>query len=402
MNLIITGTSFSFPDGTGAAARVTAIAKGLRHHGATVHLFCLKPTETQSTDWREPQVAGVYDGIPFEYTCGQRVIAKTRVGAALLYLKGLWRACRTIRRIHRKTPIDAILLWHAESPINVLVFKTLAWSTGALLIAEECELPFVYYRKSTAIRVRVWLNEHFTYRFLDGIIVISTFLQDYFAARVSKTVKLLLVPILVEPGFFAPAAEMPERTERKIIYCGNLDHEGEVADLLRAFVLVASEFPQWRVEVIGPLPQGRAAEDLQKEIGRLNLAGRMAFTGAVARSEIPARLAAGDIMALLRRSGAFSTASLPTKLGEYLVTGKPVVVTNIGDISHYLQDGVNAFLPPPDDIAAFARALQHVILHPEEAREVGRRGREVAESQFNSHLHAERIIEFIRALRMAR
>ena len=400
MNIIITGTGFSFPNGTGATARATAIAKGLMHHGATVHVFCPKPTENQHTaDSLELQTNGVYDGIPFEYTCGQRVIAKTRIGALLLYLKGLWRTCRAIRRIHRKTPVDAILLWYAELPINFLVFSILAKSIGAVLIAEKSEFPFVYCQKTIVVRMKIWFYEHISFRILDGAIVISAFLHDYFTARINKTVKLLRVPILVDHDLFAPAAVIAGCAERKIIYCGNLEHDGEVAELLRAFSQVVREFPQWSVEVIGPLPQRRTFEALQTMITNLGLAERVTFTGEVARSAIPARLATGDIMALPRAAGTFSQAGFPTKLGEYLASGKPVVVTATGEIPMYLQDGVNAFLPAPGDTSAFARALRYVMSHPQETRDVGLRGREVAVSQFDSQHHGARIIAFIQELR---
>jgi glycosyltransferase involved in cell wall biosynthesis len=402
MNIIITGTGFCFPEGTGATVRVRAFAKGLMHHGATVHLFCPKPTENQHAGLEALQVNGVSEGIPFDYTCGQRFIAKTRVGALLLYLKGLWRACQAIRRIHRETPVDAILLWYAELPINILVFGILAKSIGARLISERSEFPFVYTQQTVVVRMKRWVGEYANRRLLDGVIVISTFLQDYFASRLPKSIKVIRVPILVEPNSFAPAAVIGERKEFKIIYCGNLEHDGEVAGLLLAFGQIASEFLQWRMEVIGPPPQRLAdEEELRALVVRLGLAGRVAFSGAVTRSDIPARLGAGDILALPRASGTFSTGGFPTKLADYLATGRPVVVTSTGDISQYLQDGVSAFLAPPDDTAAFARVLRHVMSHPEEARAVGLRGREVAESQFNSYLHGARIIEFIRLLRTA-
>jgi hypothetical protein len=67
MNIIITGTGFSFPNGTGAAARVMAFAKGFVHNGATVHVLSLKPTEIKHADTQQFPVKGVDEGIPFEY-----------------------------------------------------------------------------------------------------------------------------------------------------------------------------------------------------------------------------------------------------------------------------------------------------------------------------------------------
>src|SRR5205809_669328 len=100
LNVIITGTAFSFPEGTGSAVRVASLAKGLMQSGASVHVFLPKPTEDLRSGCRNPTLKGIYEGIPFEYTCGQRLIARTRVGALLLYLKGLWRAGREIYRLH--------------------------------------------------------------------------------------------------------------------------------------------------------------------------------------------------------------------------------------------------------------------------------------------------------------
>ncbi len=395
MNIIITGTGFGFPSGTGATARVIAFAKGLSHHGSVVHVLLPKPSENKTTGDKNPNLKGIYEGIPFEYTCGQRLAAETRIGALFLYLRGLWRACRAIRRIHRESAVDAILLWNPESTINLLVFGILAKSLKSVIIAEESEFPFVYLRKTIGVQTRRWLNEKFAYKILDGVIVISECLRDFFAAYLNKTAKILQVPILVEPAFFEQTFTPVERKKRKIVYCGNLEHNGEVTALLQAFSQIAGEFPEWNVEVIGPKPQASIVEEIQAAIVRLGLEGRVVFAGTLPRMAIPKRLAEGDIMALPRASGLFSTAGFPTKLGEYLASGKPVVVTNTGDISHYLQDGVNAFMVQPDDIMAFASALRYVMLHPEEAREIGLRGRNIAVTQFNSHLHGERIIDFI-------
>ncbi len=143
----------------------------------------------------------------------------------------------------------------------------------------------------------------------------------------------------------------------------------------------------------------RPVEELQNIVKHLGLTGRVTFVGAVARSDIPHRLNAGDIMALPRASGTFSTAGFPTKLGEYLASGKPVVVTATGDIPVYLKDGVSAYLVPPDDSNAFAERLRYVISHPLESAEVGLRGRDVALCEFDSGRQTKRILSFIGDLR---
>jgi glycosyltransferase involved in cell wall biosynthesis len=319
-----------------------------------------------------------------------------------LYLKGLWLACLAIRRIHRKTPVDAIFVWCGENPLNVLVTKILAMSLGAVLIAEHSEFPFVSSRKTAVIRIVHWVSERITVKWLDGATVISTMLHDYFAAKMRPGARLLPVPILVDTAAFAPPAQPRAREKRTIVFCGNVRHDGEADGLLRAFSRIAGDFPEWSVQIIADLSEGTREAELKKLAADLHLADRVELTGLRPRSEIPAALAQGDVMALPRASGTFSTAGVPTKLGEYLASGKPVVVTSTGDISRYLRDGVDAFLTPPDDNEAFAQRLRYVLAHPDEAAEVGRRGRQTAVAQFDTFVQGARIVQFLRELRAER
>jgi glycosyltransferase involved in cell wall biosynthesis len=73
----------------------------------------------------------------------------------------------------------------------------------------------------------------------------------------------------------------------------------------------------------------------------------------------------------------------PTKLGEYLLTGNPVVVTSVGDIPLFLKDGESAYLVEPDNIEEFAAKLDYVLSHYEESKRVGQNGREVALKHFS-------------------
>lgn len=399
MHIVITGTGFGFPDGTGATSRVLALAKGLAENGATVEVFMPKPSENERSGERNANLKGTYEGIRFEYTCGQRLASRTRWGALFLYLKGLWRACRAIHKSHRIAKVDAILLWYPENLISFFVFRALATLIGASLIAEKCEFPFVYSHKTIRVRATMWFNDHVTYRMLDGVIVISEYLWDFFSARVSAKAKLIHVPILVDMGEFDIVADNLDRVDKRIMYCGNLDNEGEVKTLLQSFALVAGHFPKWMLHVIGDVRDEAQNSELTQLIVNIGLHGRVVLLGHHPRREIPRLLVNGDIMALPRADGVFSRAGFPTKVGEYLATGKPVVVTRIGEVDRYLEDHINAYLVPPGNIRAFADALQCVMANPEEAQEVGQRGREVAQRAFSCQTHGKRIIEYIRALR---
>lgn len=395
MNIIITGTGFAFPDGTGSTSRVIAFAKGILSNGGLVNVFCPKPTENHSTGNRNMQLKGVYEGVPFEYTCGRRLIANTRIGALILYLKGLFGSFINILQIHRNQSVDAIILWYGELPLNFLFFFVLAKVIGAVLVLEKSEYPYVYSKKTLSVRIMIMFYEHITLKCVDGVIVISEFLKGYFEKHLGEKAKIFKMPIIVDTDRFFSDHQKNRFVNKKIIYCGNLDHHSEIIELLESFERISNDFPEWSLEVIGPISDLSVMSVFNSFIYNNSLEERVVFVGSVPRAEIPERLRDGDIMVLPRASGTFSNAGFPTKLGEYLATGKPVIVTDTGDICEYLKDKVSAYLVLPNDINAFAGVLSYVISNYAEAIEVGQNGRMVAMREFDSKIQGKRLLRFI-------
>ena len=83
----------------------------------------------------------------------------------------------------------------------------------------------------------------------------------------------------------------------------------------------------------------------------------------------------------------------PTKLGEYLLSGNPVVVTAVGDIPYYLENGVSALIVPPSDATSFSQSLIWILDNPDKAKIIGENGRKVAMAFFNSQIESEKIID---------
>ena len=79
---------------------------------------------------------------------------------------------------------------------------------------------------------------------------------------------------------------------------------------------------------------------------------------------------------------------MPLSLAEAAACGRPVVTTDVPGCREIVQDGVNGFLVPVRDSAALAEALRKLIGDPALRQEMGRRGRQRAETEFS----VERIV----------
>ena len=401
-SVIIMGDLFGFPHfaGSGATTRVRAYAAGLHDSGARVKVLCVEPSEDRAAAVNT-EVRGTVAGVDFEYTygltfrpapgTGRRLRKFTKYVRFMIAVWG-WAA--------EGDGLDAIIVYSRRT-LWISAARVACWSTGAVLVHEDVERPFVWHRHGILILARRWIYEHAVFKAFDGCLAISTYLRDYCAAHLRPGAEAIVVPILVDVDEFTAVGEGHNLVDDRVVYCGSLSHPQSLS-VVEAFGAIAGEFPGLRLQLIGGAHRPGAEGELRALAGRLEVADRVDFTGKVPREDLVRLLCTARLLILPRPKGAAAefaaAAALPTKVGEYLAAGRPVVVAAAGDLPLYLTDGVDAFLVPPADTPAFVERLRYALTHPEEAEAVGRRGRETARRSFDPAVHGARILAFIEEL----
>ena len=125
------------------------------------------------------------------------------------------------------------------------------------------------------------------------------------------------------------------------------------------------------------------------------ISNKVVFTGVVSIQDMPQLLKDAEALVLDRPDSIQAQCGFPTKLGEYLLTENPVIVTKVGDIPKFLTDGVSALLAEERNPEDFASKIEWVLSHKEEAAEIGKRGALVALKNFNCEIETKKIIDFI-------
>jgi glycosyltransferase involved in cell wall biosynthesis len=123
------------------------------------------------------------------------------------------------------------------------------------------------------------------------------------------------------------------------------------------------------------------------------------MTGWLEATEKTALMQSADVFVILRRETRESAASFPTRLPEYLATGRPVIASAAGDIPEYLEHGVTAWLVPPDDRGELlCSAFVTLHAHPELGDAIGRAGFDEAVKRFSIEENGRKMDAFIRSL----
>ena len=106
---------------------------------------------------------------------------------------------------------------------------------------------------------------------------------------------------------------------------------------------------------------------------------------------MPQILKNAKVLALDRPKNKQADYGFPTKLGEYLLTENPVVVTKVGTIPDFLEDGVSALMSEERNPEEFASKICWALEHPDEAAIIGRAGAEVAMKYFNAQIEGDKM-----------
>lgn len=390
MSLVILGDSFTFPEGTAATNHAYTYAKGFIENGEPVHIIC---TENEYLEEYDGTTNGIKYYHPFARKKRSRSFIMRRWHKFMKYI----RTFSLMKSINNDERIIALNLWTYRLTTQLFAFF-LARYFGTKLIIERSEHPLRNFRENRFSQFLGRTRLAFERTLYDGVFCMTNYLVEFYKRAGFRESKLFLVPSTVDTGRFKAECNSPFGFDY-ILYCGSLTVMKDGVDILiKSFNKISAKYPDLRLVLIG---KGDTSEE---ELFVRNLAGslpsgeRIIFLGQMPRTGIPPYLINARILALARPKSKVADAGFPSKLTEYLSTGNPVVVTEVGEIPFYLKDHENAFLAEPGSVDSFAEKLELVMDNFKMALEVASTGKELTKTVFSYNYQAGRMLKFINSL----
>jgi glycosyltransferase involved in cell wall biosynthesis len=163
-----------------------------------------------------------------------------------------------------------------------------------------------------------------------------------------------------------------------------LDPNCDIASLIKAIPPILSEIPEARFIIIG---RGSEEEKLKELASTLNVSEIVRFIGWVPHDELPRYLTLADVYI----STALSDAGIAASTAEAMSCGLPVIITDFGDNSKWVQDGVNGFLIPLRAPEVLASRIIYLLKHEDDRKKFGRANRQVIEERNNWEKEMEKM-----------
>jgi glycosyltransferase involved in cell wall biosynthesis len=385
---IIFVSSGQYPDGGAAANRHLAYAKGLMELGHHVEFILLVEQK-----WNENEVFD--QGIKFICVSGRNQNKLSKIAKFRIFYNTIIQAKRIIFSAHQKKEVSSLIL--LDTRIELLIpFLNQAKILGIKVFHERTEYPFINGGKTIIGKIVLFIYLKFVLQRFDGIYVINNALKKYFSELTKRKVEIIVINMIVDSSRFenVKSASTSIVNTRKITYCGSIEGDKDgIPILIEAFSIIANEFPNTQLQIITSSKNPTTREKMFSLAEKFGIADRFSLIGPINRDQIPRVLCDSDILALSRPDNAQAEGGFPTKLGEYLATGNPVVITNVGEINLFLNDGFNAFIAEPNSAEQFAIKLREAIVS-EKAGQIGIEGRKLVYNEFNYLQQAKILAKF--------
>jgi len=388
LNKIYIVTDAPIPIGMAPTNRILSYANGFLANGIACEIIIFRKTEN-TVKITNHKSAGTINGFNFQYLFKSPIKSKYFLKRRI---DNLYGALRLLFFVIFYIKSSSAIIYYSSYNYTIFILKIAKLFHSFILIKEESEHPEVYLRSQNLLSKFFSTKVH--YHLFDGYLLMTQNLIKYFNSQYPK-IPSVHIKMTVDLERFSLKRM---KDSKSLTYIGYLNNKKDGVDILiDAFSKITHKYPEYILTLYGEVVSNTI--NLEYYINKAETLGipknKIIFYGKVDNSYIPQILANSKLVLLARPNNIQAENAFPTKLGEYLASSTPVVVTAVGEIPNYLKDGKSAFIAKPGDSENFANKIEEALSDYENALQVGINGRRVAETHFNNKIQTVKIIKFI-------
>lgn len=178
----------------------------------------------------------------------------------------------------------------------------------------------------------------------------------------------------VDTKFYTPGSRTLEQRKKefRILLASRISRRKGFNYAIDAFVELFDMYPHIKMQIAGG--EGNAMKELQEQVIKYRLKGRVEFSGLYTKEESPEIYNSADVFVMPSLNEGMSNNLL-----EALASGMPVLMTPTGGASELVRDGENGYLIKMQDAQSIVEKLKILIENPEMCDAFGHASRLIAE-----------------------
>lgn len=208
--------------------------------------------------------------------------------------------------------------------------------------------------------------------------------------------KVLIIGHYPSTHFVTTTRKVLDDATVKLIYSGRLSQDRGIGTYLDIVKLLCDMNIPVHLSLAGSfLPKEEINYFNQDLLGIENF---VSLKDWISYSEMPNLLLGADIGLAIYQPVPRYVAALPVKIFEYMAAGIPFIASDFPMIRDVVNANQCGALVPPGDAREAAKIIQGWWENPQQARDLGRNGREAILTRYNWEMLAEQLIDLYRSL----
>jgi len=388
-------TKEPFPNGMAASNRIKCYARGIMRNGINCQIIISKRTEKYGILPKNLEYSGIIDNIPFLY------IGKSTLRNKSLIIRNIYDFVDSIKTLHflyiRANKNDIIFNYLREDNLNILI-GLISKIKGFKTYRELCEYPYGASNNNYLVKIKRKIQLHLIFKIFDGFIAISENLKNLAEQYKTAKAKVLKVPIMINYNDVAYDKSMVPPTNLPFIFHSGTLYEQKdgIIGAIEAFGIYKQKNNDSLIYILtGNLEQSPEKREIELLITKYNIKKYIYFTGYITQKVLNWYTNNATLMIINKLDNLQNRYCFATKLGEYLLSGNPVITTNIGEANMYLKDKVTALIVSPGFPELIEECIEYIITHPKESKMIGENGKKMALLEFSELKQGKNIKKFL-------
>ncbi|MFK8162628.1 MAG: glycosyltransferase family 4 protein [Lewinella sp.] len=215
--------------------------------------------------------------------------------------------------------------------------------------------------------------------------------------------KISVVANYVNEDFFMlpkeeEVAEIRDRFKDEFVvsYVGGFDAHRGLEEVVAAIPMVRSAIPHIKLVLVGDGANRSSLEAMSEQLG---VDDKISFEGWQLPAKIPAYLGASDVCLIPHVKTEHTDNTIPHKLFQYMLLGKPIITSDCAPLKRILQDSETGHAYPSGDSAALAELLKEMYAAPQQMALMGEKGKTSVLSTYNWEATAGNLVDLYNSLK---
>ncbi len=280
-------------------------------------------------------------------------------------------------KINRKSKITVLYVYNPHI-FNIVIYRLLSFFINSKVCLSYVEFRSkIVGRDTIGLKLNDYLFDNYAMYLCDGVNPISNSIEKHVRDR-RHSVKQLRIPPLFDFNLVLKNELITECMPYKyFLYCGSTSYIEIIENIITAYVMTKSDIKLLLI-LNGPMQKINKSSVYLKNKGNIIIKSDLKYNLLISY------MCNAFVLLIPLRNNIQDIYRFPNKIAEYTFAKRPIITTNIGEISYYFEDKKNAIFAKSESSDDLLDSMNWCLNHVDLISNIGLEAFSIGEKHFST------------------